>query len=58
MPGATIRIYGIDGTPLGPRTLEKSNWSGRALDFARVDWARVRDRAELGRPGIYLLPGQ
>lgn len=58
MAGATIRLYLIDGTPLGPRTLEKSNWSGRALDFARLDWTRVRDRAELLRPGIYVLRGR
>ena len=42
MAGATIRIYLIEGTPLGPRTIEKSNWTGKALDFARVDWPKMK----------------
>lgn len=57
MAGATIRIFLVDGTPLGPRTLEKSNWYGRALDFPRVEWPRVKGRPELSRPGVYILRG-
>ena len=57
MPGATIRIYLIDGKPLGPRTVEKSNWNGAAIDFHRKDWSRVRDRIEFTRPGVYVLSG-
>ena len=57
MPGATIRIYLIEGTPLGPRTIEKSNWTGKTLDFARVDWPKMKARTDFGRPGVYLLTG-
>lgn len=57
MRGATIRIFLIDGTPLGPRTIEKSNWTGKALDFARGDWPRLKARTESSRPGAYVVWG-
>jgi hypothetical protein len=46
MAGATIKIFLADGTPLGLRALEKSNWTGRGFDFARADWPKVRTRDE------------
>lgn len=55
--GVTIRIFLADGRPAGLRVLEKSNWTGRGLDFARAEWPTVRARAEFGRPGVYLLTG-
>jgi predicted GIY-YIG superfamily endonuclease len=57
MAGATIRIYLIEGTPLGPRTIEKSNWTGKAFDFARVDWPKMKVRTDFSRPGVYVLSG-
>jgi predicted GIY-YIG superfamily endonuclease len=57
MAGATIKIYLADGTPLGLRVLEKSNWTGKGYDFARVEWPKVRLRADFGRPGVYVLRG-
>jgi len=30
---------------------------GKALDFARVDWPKVRPRPEFSRPGVYVLTG-
>lgn len=57
MPGVTIRIFLADGKPTGLRVLEKSNWTGRGLDFARAEWPTVRARAEFDRPGVYLLTG-
>ncbi len=55
--GATIRIFLADGTPLGIRVLEKSNWTGRGFDFARKDWLRARVREDFARPGVYVLYG-
>lgn len=57
MPGATIKIFLADGTPLGLRIIEKSNWTGRGFDFARADWPKVRLRDDFGRPGVYVLRG-
>jgi predicted GIY-YIG superfamily endonuclease len=57
MPGSTIRIYLVEGTPLGPRTIEKSNWTGKAFDFARLDWPKMRTRLDFLRPGVYVLAG-
>jgi len=57
VPPITIRIFLADGTPAGLRVVERSNWTGRALDFARADWARIRGRADFLRPGVYLLRG-
>jgi hypothetical protein len=57
MAGATIKIFLADGTPLGLRVLEKSNWTGRGFDFARSDWPKVRTRDDFSRPGVYVLRG-
>ena len=57
MGAATIRIFLADGTPLGIRVVEKSNWTGRAIDFARADWGRARTREDFGKPGVYVLAG-
>ena len=57
MTGATIRIFLADGTPLGLRVIEKSNWTGRGFDFARSDWPKVRARDDFSRPGVYVLHG-
>jgi hypothetical protein len=40
MAGVTIKVFLADGTPLGLRVIEKSNWTGRGFDFARADWPR------------------
>ena len=57
MAGATIKVFLADGTPLGLRILEKTNWTGRGFDFSRADWPRVRVRDDFGRPGVYVLRG-
>jgi hypothetical protein len=57
MAGATIKIFLADGTPLGLRVIEKSNWTGRGFDFARADWPKVRLRDDFARPGVYVLRG-
>ncbi len=57
MAGATIKIFLAEGTPLGLRVIEKSNWTGRGFDFARADWPKVRAREDFGKPGVYVLRG-
>ncbi|MGD9571963.1 MAG: GIY-YIG nuclease family protein [Thermoleophilia bacterium] len=53
----SIKIFLADGTPDGLRVVEKTNWTGQALCFARTQFATVRQRDELGRPGVYVLSG-
>lgn len=58
MGAATIRIFLADGTPHGIRVVEKSNWTGRAVEFSRIDWPRARSRADFAKPGVYVLTGE
>lgn len=55
--GSSIRMFLVDGEPDGLRIVEKSNWSGVVLVAARSDQERLRKRAELAGPGVYLLVG-
>lgn len=57
MGAATIRIFLADGTPHGIRILDKSNWTGRGVEFSRIDWPRARVRPDFGKPGVYVLIG-
>ncbi len=58
MGAATIRVFLADGTPHGIRVVDKTNWTGRGVEFARVDWPRARTRDDFGRPGVYVLTGE
>ena len=55
----SLRIFVADGDPDGLRTVERSNWVGRALVFPRAALAQpsVADRSELQQTGVYLLLG-
>lgn len=53
----SIKIFLADGTPDGLRVVEKTNWTGQALCFARTQFATVRQREGLSRPGVYVLTG-
>ena len=55
----SLRIFVADGDPDGLRTIERSNWVGRALVFPRSAWAQpsVASRSELQQTGVYLLMG-
>lgn len=55
--GKTIRIYLVDGEPLGLRTVELSNWSGKALVCQRSQLAALAKRPEARRTGVYILVG-
>jgi hypothetical protein len=58
MGATTIRIFLADGTPHGIRILDKSNWTGRGVEFSRLDWPRARIRDDLAKPGVYVLTGE
>lgn len=55
--GKTIRIYLVDGDPIGLRTVELSNWSGKALVCQRSQLAALAKRSEARRTGVYMLVG-
>ncbi len=51
-----ITILVTDGDPDGVRVVEKSNWTGRGLVFARSDLATAFGHG-ISSPGIYVLVG-
>lgn len=53
----TIRIYVPDGNPEGLRIIDQMNWTGLGIAFPREDWPKIKQRAEFGRPGVYILIG-
>lgn len=55
--GKTIRIYLVDGEPTGLRTVELSNWSGKALVGQRSQLPALAKRSEPSRTGVYMLVG-
>jgi hypothetical protein len=57
MPGRSVRIFLVDGTPQGIRTAEVGNWSGLAVVGPRTDLARLGARPAMARTGVYLLLG-
>ncbi|TKD01988.1 GIY-YIG nuclease family protein [Polyangium fumosum] len=57
MPGRSIRLFLVDGTPQGLRTAEVGNWTGLALICPRTDLPRLGDRKASHRTGIYFLLG-
>jgi len=53
----SLRIFVVDGDPDGLRLVERSNWVGKAMVFPRTLLPRIKQRAELGQTGVYLLLG-
>lgn len=51
-----ITILVTAGDPDGVRVVEKSNWTGRGLVFARADLAPALEHG-LSSPGVYVLVG-
>lgn len=51
-----IQILVTAGDPDGVRVVEKSNWTGKGIVFARSDLA-VAQGEGLGSPGVYILMG-
>jgi hypothetical protein len=57
MPSATIKLFLPHGDPKRLRTVEISNWSGKAVAAPRVDFDALLDREEMGQSGVYVLTG-
>lgn len=57
MPGRSIRMFLVDGTPQGMRTAEVGNWTGLALMCPRTDLGRLALRPEVKKTGVYILVG-
>ncbi len=55
--GYSIRIFVPEGNPDGLRLIEKSNWTGLGVVFARSDYKEVSARKEFQRTGVYVLVG-
>jgi hypothetical protein len=53
----SIRLFLADGVAEGLWIIEKSNWTGLALTWPRLEYTAVRQREELSRPGVYVLEG-
>lgn len=53
--GKKLTIFLIDGLATGPRTIEIGNWSGKAIYSQRSSLAKILDREEFERPGVYIL---
>jgi hypothetical protein len=54
----TIRIFIPDGNPEGLRIIDQMNWTGLGIVLPREEWPNVKQRAEFGRPGVYILIGR
>lgn len=57
MTAVTIKLFLPFGEANRLRIAEVSNWSGMALAAPRTDLQGLLERAELDRPGIYMLAG-
>ncbi len=53
--GKKLTIFLIDGTEIGPRTIEIGNWSGKAVYSQRASLPKFIEREEFNRPGVYIL---
>jgi Domain of unknown function (DUF4357) len=53
----SIKVFFADGEPRGLRLVEKSGWSGFGVVCPRQRFGEVKNRAEFGGPGVYLLLG-
>jgi len=58
MPGLTVKLLLVDGSPTGMMTAEIGNWVGKALVVPRAQLAELASRPEAGRTGIYCLVGR
>jgi hypothetical protein len=55
--GSSIRIFLVDGTPDGVRTVDKSNWTGRGIVCPRSRFPEAKSRKEFSNTGVYFLVG-
>lgn len=57
MPSATLKMFLVYGDPKRLRTVELSNWTGKAVAGPRSEFDRVIEREESMNSGIYFLTG-
>jgi len=57
MPTATLKIFLAFGDPKRLRTVELSNWTGKAVSGPRSEFAKVLEREESNSTGVYFLTG-
>jgi hypothetical protein len=55
--GFSLRIFRPDGSPDGPRLVEKSNWTGRGIVCPRSWFKDARSRPDFHKTGVYVLVG-
>lgn len=57
MPGTTITLFLLNDDAQNLRLANISNWNGQAIAAPRTELSALLKRAELEKPGIYLLLG-
>ena len=57
MPSATLKMFLVYGDPKRLRTVELSNWTGKAVAGPRSEFDRVIAREESFKSGVYFLTG-
>jgi len=55
--GRTIRLFLVDGSPLGLIAAEIIGWTGKVLSFPRGLLPLVLKRSEIAKTGVYFLVG-
>ncbi|MEU1916892.1 GIY-YIG nuclease family protein [Streptomyces massasporeus] len=58
MAGKQVRLFLVDGKVGGLTTAEIMTWTGQLLKGARKDLARIRERREVQKTGVYILLGE
>ncbi|KUL21020.1 GIY-YIG nuclease family protein [Streptomyces regalis] len=58
MAGKQVRLFLVDGKVGGLTTAEIMTWTGQLLKGARKDLARIRERREAQKTGVYILLGE
>lgn len=53
----TIRIFVPDGDPEGLRLIDRMNWTGLGIVLPREGWAKIKQRPDFSKPGVYILIG-
>ncbi len=57
MPTATLKMFLAYGDPKRLRTVELSNWTGKAVSGPRSEFDKVLEREESQESGVYFLTG-
>lgn len=57
MPTATLKMFLAYGDPKRLRTVELSNWTGKAVSGPRSEFEKVLEREESQGSGVYFLTG-